>query len=358
MSILFLNTHFPNRLILASSPLTETTEHIRKGEENGAGGAILKTCCHYARAKDYEQRKVLFTSDQNSYYASSSFEREILTAEEGLVLYRNAVKTCSIPVIPSITAFSLEIEDWLPLCLDFQNIGASILQLDLFYLGTLLSQHHFSEKFFALLDTLTHSLSCQIMPKLNIDLPAEYIIPIISKAGVKGVSLLDSVRIPVTDPSISTNLPFSTTSLFGAWQFPLSLRYTYIAHQYGLAVCGGGGITDRSSVMHLIAAGADLVQTASAILLNGYPYLSQLQPEEKGNKTVHQSVFPSAYQIDKSHCSHCRRCLQSTWCDAVSADTDGVPIINHELCDACGWCAARCPTGAIRAKGHPVLQDL
>lgn len=350
MNILFLNTYFPNRLILASSPLTETVEHIRKGEENGAGGAILKTCCYYTRKKNFERRKVLFSSEQNSYYSASSFDREILTAEEGLVLYHNAVNTCSIPVIPSITAFSLEIGDWLPLCQAFQNDGASILQLDLFYLGTLLSKNDFPKKFYALLDALVHNLSCQIMPKLNIDLPAEYIIPIISRAGVKGVSLLDSVRIPVTDSSYSAGLPFSATSFFGAWQLPLSLRYAYIAHQHGLAVCGGGGITDRCSVMQLRSAGADLVQTASAILLNGYPYLHQLQPEEKEKKTVHQLVFPSAYQVQKDQCSHCHRCLQSTWCDAVSVDTDGIPFIDQELCDACGWCAARCPVGAITAK--------
>lgn len=255
MSIRFLNTLFPNSIILASSPLTETAEHIKKGEEYGAGGAILKTCCYYARKKEFDKRKVLFTSDRKSYYASSSFDREILTAG--------------------------------------------------------------------------------------------YIFPIISRAGIKGVSLLDSIRVPVTDTPDGFSLPFSTTSLFGEWQLPISLRYTYIAKQYGLAVCGGGGVSNRSSVMQMISAGADLVQIASAILLNGYDYLQHLQPNEKISQTSPQAKFPTAYQIKEENCSHCQLCIQSAWCGAISLDSNGVPFIHKELCDTCGWCAARCPSGAI-----------
>lgn len=247
MSIRFLDTVFPNGIILASSPLTETAEHIKKGELYGAGGAILKTCYRYTRKKDFEKRKVLFTSDRKSYYASSSFDREILSAEEGLELYHDAVNACSIPIIPSITALSLEPQDWLPLCRSFQDAGASILQLDFFYLETFLLQEDFSQKLLALLSTLRHSLSCRIMPKMNINLPAGYIFPLICRAGIKGVSLLDSVRVPVTNAPDGFSLPFSSTSLFGEWQLPLSLHYTYIARQHGLAVCGGGGVTDHAN---------------------------------------------------------------------------------------------------------------
>lgn len=347
MSIQFLDTVFPNRIILASSPLTETAEHIKKCEKFGAGGAILKTCYRYTRKKDFEKRKVLFTSDRKNYYASSSFDREILSADEGLTLYHDAVKTCSIPIIPSITALSLDPEDWLPLCLSFQDAGAPILQLDFFYLENFLLQTDFSEKLFMLFNTLRHSLSCRIMPKININLPAGYIFPLISRAGIKGVSLLDSVRVPVTDTPDGSSLPFSSTSLFGGWQLPLSLHYTYIAKQYGLDVCGGGGVTNRSCVTQIMSVGADLVQIASAILLNGYGYLQDLQPDTEEKKIFSPAKFPAAYRIQKNKCSHCQLCTQSAWCDAVYIDDDGMPSIHKELCDACGWCAVRCPSGAI-----------
>ena len=65
MNTLFLNTNFPTPIILASSPLTETAKHIHNSEIHGAGGAILKSCSSYTRKKDYDTRKVIFSSDHS-----------------------------------------------------------------------------------------------------------------------------------------------------------------------------------------------------------------------------------------------------------------------------------------------------
>lgn len=276
MSIQFLKIDFPNPLILASSPLTENAKCIQKGELHGAGGAILKTCCVYERKTGYAARKVLFSPDHSHYYASSSFEREILTAEEGLALYHDSAALCSIPIIPSVTALSLMPEDWLPLCQRFQEAGADLIQLDFFYLGTFLCQRDFSEQLSLLLKTLTRSLRCQIMPKVNVELPADYIFRLMADSGIKAVSLLDSVRVPMIDAAGGEALPFSSTSCFGAWQLPLSLHYAYAAKQHHLEICGGGGISNSASIKQMQACGAALIQVASAVLLHGYNRLSEL----------------------------------------------------------------------------------
>lgn len=348
MSTRFMNTNFPTPIILASSPLTETAKRIYNSEIYGAGGAILKTCSSYTRKRDYDTRKVIFSTDHSHYYAYSSFDREILTSEEELNLYDSAVKICSIPIIPSVTALSLNLDDWLPLCLRFQEVGAKIIQLDFFYLGSYLSQPDFSAQFCELLSVLVRSLHCAVMPKINIDLPADYIFQLITKTGVKAVSLLDSVRVPVTDSSDGSILPFFSTSCFGAWQLPLSLRYAYIARQYGLEVCGGGGITDRSSVMQILSCGAALVQVASPVLLHGYNYIQELLPVNE--QTNHPDPPPSHkhYHVQKDKCTRCYICTKaSVWCDAISIDADGTPFIQQDICEKCGWCAGRCPAHAI-----------
>lgn len=97
----------------------------------------------------------------------------------------------------------------------------------------------------------------------------------------------------------------------------------------------------------MISAGADLVQIASAILLNGYSHIQELQPDIKKDKIFSPAKFPAAYRIQKSKCTQCKLCTQSTWCDAVYVDDDGLPSIHKELCDACGWCTVRCPSSAI-----------
>lgn len=272
----FLDTTFSNPVIMASSPFTETAKRIHKCESLGAGGAILKTSCDFKRNETYDPRKVVFAPDRSCYYAASSFEREILTAEEGLALYQDAVSICDIPIIPSVTALSLEPDSWIPLCAAYENAGAAILQLDFFYLGISLKEPDFEKKLLRLLTALQQNISCNIMPKVNIDLPADYIFHLFSKAGIRGVSLLDSVRVPGPDTPDGTSLPFASTSCFGPWQLPLSLHYAYIAKQYSMEICGGGGIHDRESVRRMLSCGASLIQVASALYMNGYKKLQEL----------------------------------------------------------------------------------
>lgn len=351
MSIRFLNTTFSSPIILASSPITETVERIYKSESYGAGGAILKSCCSYTRKGTYDFRKVAFSSDNTCYYATSSFEREIFTADEGLNLYLAASRACSIPIIPSVTALSLEPQDWLPLCLKFQNLGATIIQLDFFYLGSLLNQPDFSSKFHKLLTTLVNFLSCQIMPKVNIDLPADFIFQLLSQAGIKGVSLLDSVRVPAPKAFGNVHFPVASTSCFGDWQLPLSLHYASIAKQYNLEVCGGGGISNSASVTQMLSCGATLVQVASAVLLHGYKKLQELISAQTDINTcscISAPTYNAKYRISSDKCTHCNICTDfSIWCDAFFSDVNGSVYIQEDSCEGCGWCVARCPVGAI-----------
>ena len=66
------------------------------------------------------------------------------------------------------------------------------------------------------------------MPKLNINLPKDHILPLMKKAGTEYVSLLDSVRSPYIEfnngeACLSARLDPETTSCFGGWQLPLTL---------------------------------------------------------------------------------------------------------------------------------------
>ena len=94
------------------------------------------------------------------------------------------------------------------------------------------------------------------MPKLNINLPKDYIMPLLAKASIEYVSLLDSVRSPYLEEKngsyfLSERLDTQTTSCFGHWQLPLTLSYTYTAAKYGLKACAGGGVTNAEAATFL-----------------------------------------------------------------------------------------------------------
>jgi len=239
---------------------------------NGVQGAILKSCADYKRGEVTGKRE--FAVQNGNTYASAPFESEILTLDECLSMLAALRPQTEILLIPSFTAASLAPEAWIPACRRLEAAGADGIQLDFFYMGNLIGTDGLSVRIVTLLQELHAALHIPVMPKLNINLPKNYIMPLLVEGGVTYVSLLDSVRSPYLRKTdgvyrISGRLDAETTSCFGHWQLPLTLGYTYTAVKHKLKVCAGGGITCADDVQQLLAAGAVTVQ--SATFLTKYP---------------------------------------------------------------------------------------
>lgn len=263
----FMNKKLANPLIASSCIATENAKNILRLAHHGVGGAILKSCADYNRTAVYGSRQ--FAVDNDGYtYASSPFEKEILTLDECIALMSELRPQTDILLIPSFTAKSFSPNDWIPACLKLEESGADGIQLDFFYMGCIIGADGFSEKLVRLLIELREALKIPIMPKLNINLPKDYIIPLLVDAGIEYVSLLDSVQSPYLEDKngtyqLSHRLDTDTTSCFGHWQLPLTLSYTYTAAKHGLKICAGGGITCNKDAKKLLAVGASTIQSAT-----------------------------------------------------------------------------------------------
>lgn len=312
-----------NYLTASSSPLTESVERLRCCYEAGFSSAILKSAAAYVRSGTGHGRKVVYTED--GYYADASFEREILTLEEGIELYESASAVCppDMLLIPSVSASSLEPEEWLSSCERFASCGAPLLQLDFFYLGTLNHDGSFFDKLRQLLTALVSDLSCRIMPKLNLNFEPDYICGLLRECGVKTVSLLDSMR---EDPGGDLGLNSGTTSYFGGRQLPLTIRYLKAAKHCNLEVCAGGGITSKKDVDTLLSLGTDMIQTASYVLCRDF--------------TAVRDLLEPALQSR----SHSKLLKHAPWCDCEN----GAP------CEGCGACALRKASMQIGKAEAPV----
>ncbi len=268
----FMGKKLANPLIASSCIATEKKASIMQLAEYGIQGAILKSCADYQRGEVEGKRQ--FAVDKNNYkYASSPFEKEILTLDESIDLMSELRSQTDILLIPSFTASGFLPELWIPACQKLEKTGADAVQLDFFYMGSVIGTDGFYEKLKQLLKTLKENLSVPVMPKLNINLPKDFIIPLLADAGIEYVSLLDSVRSPYLectdgDYHVSDRLDAETTSCFGHWQLPLTIGYTYTAAKHGLKVCAGGGVTCADDVKKLLAAGAVTVQSATLITKN------------------------------------------------------------------------------------------
>lgn len=266
----FMGKQLAIPLIASSCIATENAENVLRLAANGVEGAILKSCADYQRGEFEGKRAFAFDADTGFTYASAPFESEILTLAECLHLMHTLRPQTGMLLIPSFTASSLSLEDWIPACMQLERAGADGIQLDFFYMGNLIGSDGLSQRIVSLLRELQNALRIPVMPKLNINLPKDWIMPLLTEAGIRYVSLLDSVRSPYlreTDGAyhISKRLDADTTSCFGHWQLPLTLGYTYTAAKHGLNVCAGGGITCEADVRKLLAAGAATVQSATVL---------------------------------------------------------------------------------------------
>jgi dihydroorotate dehydrogenase/NAD-dependent dihydropyrimidine dehydrogenase PreA subunit len=369
LSTTFVGVKIKNPIIIASSPLTENIEAIIRCEKNGAGSVIIKSCSSTRLGESGSRRCFI---DNKGWWAASTFNREIQDVHETVVYLRQAVRECSIPIFASVSELTLDPTKWLNTCKIVQQTGIAGIQLDLFYFENVLSEQGFTDKFARLLSCLKDSLTVPIFPKLNVNLPTLLMSDIFKKSGINDVSLLDSVSLPAPISVNKNGLPmlrFATNinraSLFGAWQFPLTLKYLYDLILAGFSVCAGGGIQSSSDIVELILLGANAIQIATSIILKGYSVISEYVvgiekymmqnglkniSDFKGTALPHlngkASYNKAKVRFKKHLCSKCNKCVSQGFCRAILRES-GETIIDDNICEGCSLCVDLCPSNAL-----------
>lgn len=270
---------FRNPIVISSCPLTESALNIEKCIECDAGGIILKTAADYQKHKEEGIRRILHGRD--GYWAQSTFEREIMTLNEAEELCKKVLTQKEVPIIASVAGMSLEKEEWMNSVERMERAGASMIQLDFFYLNNIWNEQNIGSRITHIVERLVRDSQIPIVPKININLPVNFIYPLLKNAGVHTVSLLDSVRVPVVsswavDSGENTcKVTNEGTSYFGAWQLPLTLSYLMFAKKYEFQVIAGGGIRNMEDVRTVLQCGADAVQIASAAMFGKYDVIRE-----------------------------------------------------------------------------------
>lgn len=365
----FAGVEIKNPIVIASSPLTESAEAIFQCEKHGAGAVISKSCSS-TRLSEIGYRRC--SIDEKGWWAASTYNREIQDVRVAVLYLEDAVKGSGIPVFASVSELSLDCSEWLNTCQIVQRTGVAGIQLDLFYFENVLGVPKFEEKFIELLSTLKRKLDVPIFPKLNVNLPTIYMAKLFKSAGINDVSLLDSISLPAPisiDKIGSPKLRFASNikraSLFGAWQFPLTMKYLYDLQLEGFSICAGGGIQHSRDIIELLLLGAQAVQIATAIIIEGYSkieeYVSGIESfmakyslrkisDIRGVALSHllgEADYKDAkVKYNKNLCIDCNKCVSQGFCTAISR-INGEISYNENLCEGCSFCTELCPSKAL-----------
>ena len=72
--------------------------------------------------------------------------------------------------------------------------------------------------------------------------------------------------------------------------------------------------------------------------------------KQKRSLNFASKKFTNMIKVDKNICPHDHVCplIQTCPVGAISQDSEGFPVIDHELCIECGKCVRKCPKKAMR----------
>jgi dihydropyrimidine dehydrogenase (NAD+) subunit PreA len=377
LEVAFGGLRLRNPVVIASAPPTETVENIARCADAGAAAVVTKTLADFDEARfPLGARRAHF--DRSGMWALSTFRRETLTKDAGVRLIAQAVRRVDIPVIASVGALTMDPEDWSASCLAAQEAGAAMIQLDLFYAPQPRSSPDNIKRLLELFDVLAQRLDVPIAPKLNIDLPAHHIAQVLQDSPVSALLAMDSLRSPVpldlrrgghplTDKA--PNAP--ETSLFGAWQKPVTLQYARtLAENCPFDLCVGGGLMNGYDAAEAIMLGAACVQYATAVIKFGFKRVPRILDQltdfmtAQGYATIADlrgaalDRFASREQdivftdvkavVDHDLCTMCGICTSLVFCPDITEAAGRISISDH--CDGCGLCVSACPTKPVALR--------
>ena len=202
------------------------------------------------------------------------------------------------------------------------------------------------------------------LPKLEETLQA------LVSAGVDAIAAMDSIG-PVLSIDTETGSPVmgspdGSAYLSGKYILPVTLKYIYdIASFVNVPVVGVGGVTDHSSALQMMMAGATGVGMVSAPMLKGLKVfkrvaqgLSSYMEEKKiadidairglTHKKVKEQSVSSALkgELNQELCVLCNACRRICYAEAVEVFQEKYRIAK-DRCVGCGLCSSVCPAGAI-----------
>ncbi|MCX6952980.1 MAG: 4Fe-4S binding protein [Verrucomicrobia bacterium] len=376
LAINFAGLALKNPVVMASAPPTETVESIMRCAEAGAAAAVTKTIADFDE-ESFPLGARRARIDQSGLWALSTFRRETLTLESGTALVAGAVRQAGIPIIASVGALTMDPESWLPTCLAVQAAGASMIQLDLFYVPHPRCSPKSVEQLRTLLKALAGQLKIPLAPKLNLDLPAHYAADVLRDAPIAALFAIDSIRVPPPldlVPRLSSRIAHAPNagecSLFGSWQKPITLQYTRtLAERLPMPVCAGGGLMTGLDAIEAMALGATTVQFATAVIRGGFKRITSILGEmEKyldsaGYADISQvrgmalSHFAAdereirfgniKAKVDHDICIMCGKCTTVVFCPDIHVANGRIEVLDH--CDGCGLCVEVCPTKPVKS---------
>ena len=262
-----------NPLLAGASPLSHTVDGVRSLADAGVGAVVVHSLFEEEIRREAEQ-KAQFAMQYNETYAESltyfpaTVNRDY-GAKRYLHLIESAASSVDVPVIGSLNGVTPG--GWARHARSIQDAGASAIELNIYYLpgdahidGRDVEQRHL-DVLACVKDAVKVPVAVKLSPFFSstADMARQ-----LDDAGADGLVLFNRFLQPDIDCESLTTTPRVVLSTAGEIRLPL----TWIALLRGrlrTSLAATTGVESATEVIKYLLAGADVVQSASALLRHG-----------------------------------------------------------------------------------------
>jgi dihydroorotate dehydrogenase/Pyruvate/2-oxoacid:ferredoxin oxidoreductase delta subunit len=376
------NLTISSPIMVASGPLTDSPDLIKKAEDYGAGCVSTKLTLLEQPIKGHRRMYAV----RGMYTFNPSDKRNDF--EQGLELVYKTKRIASIPVFANIAGPGGNIEGWIKISKGMEEAGADALELNFTCPNMAFSKTPDGKVAGAMVGrnpALMKEIASSVKKAVSIPVFAkatatnvDYLLSAkaLDESGIDGIVTMGSqLGVPPIDiyrggrtlmPNVGLN---STGGLTGPVNRLLALRLiSNVAMNTKLTILGGGGITEWQHCIESIMFGSTLTPICSKFLWDGFEVIPKMNEailrfmEEQGYETIADMrglalkyLVPSdkieAYDVlphfDRAKCVRCGMCLKIGYCTALYFDENKNIQVDGEKCQYCGLCASLCPRKAI-----------
>lgn len=276
----YLGLSLAHPLIAAASPLSATLDGIRRLEDAGAAAIVTASLCEDELVAEERALDAAGTVGAESHPEVTSYLPPLCGCRSPLAAHletvRRAAGGVSVPLIASLSGATRA--GWISMAADLQAAGAAAIELNLFHASTdpAESSTDAERRLVETVRDVRGAVQVPIAVKLGPYFSAlPHLAALLAQAGANGIVLFNRFYEP--DIALETMTFRPTLELSTPSEIRLRLEWiALLAGKTPLSIAASGGVDMVDQVVKYLLAGADVVQSASALLRHGPDHLGRL----------------------------------------------------------------------------------
>jgi len=280
ISMQYLGLKLSSPIVVASTPLSESIDNIRRMEDAGAAAVVLTSLFEEQLALESRTLDEDLSRGTDSFAESLGFLPDLadyrMTQENYLEHLRRAREAVAIPILASLNGATKG--GWVRFAKEMEQAGAHAIELNTYALATDSSQTsaELEQQLLDLVTSVCQAVKVPVAVKLSQSFTSIPNLALrLQRAGAAGVVLFNRFYQPDFDIEaleVRPTLHFSTPS-------ELLPRLHWAAILYGnvgIDIAITGGVHSAEDVLKSIMAGGNVAMMVSALHIHGIDHIARV----------------------------------------------------------------------------------